>query len=124
MGSLSHIQSNLEPLDIYPFGKFPSDHHAIWIDITCHNNAFGANMRETVRPQARRLKSNDPKVRRRFNDEYKKNLTAHRLEERIYHLQTNAQLPLTQEQATELDEIFDLRQKGLAEVEHRCSPLQ
>jgi hypothetical protein len=44
------------------FGLFPSDHRCLWIDTT-YDNAFGYNMPRTVKPTARRLKSDDPRIR-------------------------------------------------------------
>ena len=46
-----------------PFNIFPSDHRALWIDITI-GNLCGNNMAPVLHPQARRLKCNDPAIQK------------------------------------------------------------
>lgn len=59
------------------FGSFPSDHRAIWIDLT-FSSAFGCNMPEIIKPQMRKLKSNDPIVRNKWIELYKMKLREHK----------------------------------------------
>ena len=106
-----------------PFGNFPSDHRAIWIDVTCQS-AFGSTVGEAVRPHARRLKSDDPKIRRRFNKEYETFITEHRLEERLYSLQERITLTPSPTETKELDDIFTLRRQGLERAESKCRKLR
>ena len=106
-----------------PFGDFPSDHRALWIDITSEN-AFGIKIKEIVRPQARKLKSDDPPSRKKFITAYTTYLSRHKLEERLYALQTRATLPLSQNDANELDQIFALRMRGVEEAESKCRKLR
>lgn len=106
-----------------PFGDFPTDHRAIWIDITSEN-AFGIKTREIIRPNARKLKSDDPSTRKTFIKEYTSFLEKHKLEEKLYALQTRATLPLKQQDAKELDSIFTLRLQGLKVAESKCRKLR
>lgn len=55
------------------FGDFPSDHRAIWADIS-YINAFGYKMPDVIKPAMRKLKSNDPIVRNKWIALYKEHL--------------------------------------------------
>ena len=106
-----------------PFGEFPSDHRAIWIDIS-HENAFGSNTLKTVRPRARKLKSNDPKVRNKFIKDYENHLRQHKAIPKLYDLQNRMTLPLRREDSSELEAIFKIRHEGIKLAEAKCRKLR
>ena len=54
-----------------PFGESPGDHRAIWVTIQ-YDLALGYNMNQPVKPQARRMKMQDPKAKKRFQEAYRK----------------------------------------------------
>ena len=102
-----------------PFGQFPSDHRALWIDIL-HSNAFGYNMSDITNPIARRLKSHLPKVRTKFNHDYKMFIRKHHLEERLYSLQSRLTLPITDADAREYETILNIRTSAISFADKRC----
>ena len=65
-----------------PFGEFPSDHRAIWVDIS-FDNVFGHKIPKLIIPQARKLKSDDPRVRDRWIELYKNFITRYNLHKKI-----------------------------------------
>ena len=106
-----------------PFGEFPSDHRAIWMDIS-QENAFGSTSMRTVRPRARKLKSNDPKIRNRFIKDYESHLRQHNAEARLYSLQNSLTIPLGPQAVEELEEIFEIRHEGIKIAESKCRKLR
>ena len=101
------------------FGDMPSDHRTLWIDIT-YENAFGYKMPPIINPVSRRLKSNIPSVRNKFNSEYKCFIRRFHLEEKLYHLQNRLTLPITPEAAKEYEKILDIRSQAIAYADKRC----
>ena len=79
-----------------PFGEFPSDHRAIWMDIT-FENAFGYKMPNIITPKARRLKSDDPKVRNNWIKLYKNFIAQHNLHTQLFKLEEEVRLPSSDE---------------------------
>ena len=49
-----------------PFGQFPSDHRALWVDLH-FQNVFGYKMPPIEGVTARRVNSDDPRSRKKFN---------------------------------------------------------
>jgi len=81
---------------------YPSDHRLVWIDIT-YENTFGFTMNELVRPQARRLRCNDPRIVHK--SEYKRQLLQHQTHVRLFKLQQTATSPMSLAQAIQLENI-------------------
>ena len=106
-----------------PFGDFPSDHRAIWMDIS-QENAFGSNTMKVIRPQARKLKSNDPKVRNKFISDYERFLTRNNAVTQLYSIQQSITIPLNKTLAQKLEHIFKIRQEGIIEAESKCRKLR
>ena len=102
-----------------PFGTIPSDHRPLWIDIR-YENAFGYKMSEIINPVARRLKSNLPKVRNKFNQDYKQFIRKHHLEERLYSLQSRLTEPISINDAKEYESILNTRSNAIAYADKRC----
>ena len=102
-----------------PFGSLPSDHRPLWIDIL-QDNAFGYNMSNLNNPVARRLKSHIPKVRMKFNHDYKIFIRKQHLEERLYTLQTRLTLPISDNDAVEYEKILNIRTAAIAYADKRC----
>ena len=69
-----------------PFNTFPSDHRAIWIDLTM-SNICGNRMADVLHPQARRLKCNDPKTQDKWTKFNLTFLTDRNAIQRTYTLQ-------------------------------------
>ena len=80
------------------------DHRALFIDIP-QTVAFGYDAPESKRPQARRLKTNDPRLVKKYLDHFKSVVLKHHLPERAARLADAAQFPLTVAQAEEWEWI-------------------
>ena len=102
-----------------PFGDFPSDHRALWIDIQ-YENAFGYRMSDITNPVARRLKSHLPRVRNKFNHDYTTFIRKHHLEERLYSLQNRLTIPILAADAIEYETILNIRTTAIAHADKRC----
>ena len=102
-----------------PFGDMPSDHRTLWIDIS-YENAFGYKMPSIINPVARRLKSNIPTIRKKFNNDYKLFLRRHHLEERLYSLQSRLTIPIHPDDAKEYESILSVRSDAIKYADKRC----
>lgn len=103
-----------------PFGEFPTDHRALWIDIT-YDNAFGFNIPKLHTPAARRLKSDDTVIRNKWITLYEQYLRQHKAHHRIFALESQA---LSQQfhysEEAEFQKIANIRKQGLAYADKRC----
>ena len=90
-----------------PFGFSPSDHRGLWIDIN-YQKVFGFITDMPVRPNARRLKTNDPHVVTKWQQVYSSYLIKHRLPQRQYALEASIQnRPLTSTQMAKYNAIIE-----------------
>jgi len=99
------------------------DHCCLWIDLP-EQWLFGGNMPVIVRPGARRLKSDDPRTRKRYLDNLEAFFTGHKLLEKTQQVDHDSNsLPLPQNLATELERLDDLRIQGMIQAECQCRKL-
>ena len=105
-----------------PFGEFPSDHRALYIDIS-YINAFGYNMNKIVRPKARRLKCNDPRVRDRWKKIYSEYIIGNELHIKQFGIEMKAQENLTNELKSKYEEVLKLRKEGMDRADKKCRKL-
>ena len=98
------------------------DHRALFIDIP-QTVAFGYDAPESKRPQARRLKTNDPRLVEKYLDHFKSVVLKHHLPERAARLADAAQFPLTAAQAEEWEWIDSIRVPAMLEAEKKCRHL-
>ncbi len=104
-------------------GCFPSDHCLLYGDIT-YANAFGYKMPKLVKPPGRRLKCNDPRVKKRWQQHYHTFAREHNIESRIFYLESVARRPLTTEQGLEFEKLLRLKRQGIAYADKRCRKLR
>lgn len=93
------------------FGGFPSDHRALWFDMT-YNNAFGCRMATTMTYAPRRLKSNDPKVQKRWIELMNEHIKTHKLDKRLKAIEDQMHSPLTPQLLAEYDNIVKIQNEG------------
>ena len=107
------------------FGEIPGDHRGIWIDVP-QKSILGYKMADIPTAQARRLKLNDPRVVRRYQELLDSYLSAHRLYHRLQRLRSTATSgePLTPEQATEYEELDKIRETGMKIAARKCRKLK
>jgi hypothetical protein len=87
-----------------PFGSFPSDHRGLWIDITM-DNAFSYKVPKSMKFKARRLKSNNAKVRNKWIQIYEEHIRKHHLHLRQFQLEATITQPMTIDQIAEYEDI-------------------
>lgn len=104
-------------------GIFPSDHCLLHMDIT-YANAFGYKMPKIVKPPGRRLKCNDPRVKKRWQQHYYEFAKEHNIESRIFYLESIAQRPLSPAQGEEYTKLLRLKKQGIEYADKRCRKLR
>jgi hypothetical protein len=120
------VSNTLHPIKCgyLPFGDFPSDHRAIWIDLT-FDNCFGYKMPNSTRPAARRLKSSDPKIRNKWNQLYAAFIKQHKIHQRIFKLETMIAKggTMTETDKNEYGKIMQIRNQGIKYADKNCRKL-
>jgi len=77
-----------------------------------------------VRPGAHQLKSDDPRIRKKYLDNLEKFFTSHHLLEKIQQIESKVtSFPLSQAQVIELERLDDLRIQGMIQAERQCRKL-
>jgi hypothetical protein len=105
-----------------PFTHFPTDHRALWIDVSMAN-LCGSDMAPITAPQARRLKCNDPKTQEKWIKLYTQYLNERRAITRAYRLQDNLHLPLTDTIKDEYEKLRTIRMDARIYADKRCRKL-
>ena len=107
-----------------PFDYFPSDHRGLWIDVN-YTKVFGFLTEKSVRPNARRLKTNDANVVRKWQQVYSDFLEEHGLMRRQFELESSIQgRTMTSSQIQEYNTIVTLRTAGMDRAEKKCRKLK
>jgi len=99
------------------------DHRCLWMDIP-EQWLFGGQMPVIVRPGARRLKSDDPRIRQRYLDNLEAFFRTHLLLEKTQQIDSDANaMPLQPQQELELERLDALRIQGMIQAERQCRKL-
>ena len=107
-----------------PFDYFPSDHRGLWIDIN-YTKKVGFLTDKSVRPNARRLKTNDVQVVRKWQQIYSDYLEEHGLIRRQFKLESSIQgRTLIPSQIKEYNTVVRLRTDGMRRAENKCRKLK
>ena len=77
-------------------------------------------MTDLSSPISRRLKSHLPKVRLKFNQDYKTYIRQHHLEHRLYSLQQRLTIPISDADAAEYESILNIRNSAIRYADKRC----
>ena len=105
------------------FGVFPSDHRALWLDISYHN-AFGCKMQQTVRSEPRRLRSDNPTVRNRWISHMSDFVKTRKLDKKLKKIERHMQLPLSESLALQYENILQQREEGWRYADKKCRKLK
>ena len=105
-----------------PFTQFPTDHRALWIDITM-DNLCGSDMAPITLPQARRLKCNDPKTQNKWLTLYTKYLNERNAISRAYKVQSSLQIPLPKTMEIEYEKLRTIRMEARKFADKHCRKL-
>ena len=105
-------------------GSTLSDHRPIWIDLD-KDDAFGSKLPPSMSFKARRLKCNDPRIIKRYNDLLETHLRKHGIYARIADLLPILQdRKITETQLTEFGKINNIVTDGMKKAEHKCRKLK
>jgi hypothetical protein len=88
----------------------PTDHRGLWLDIH-YQVAFGHVMPAVVSPQARRLKTTDPRIVQRYTDSWSQFIVQHDMLARAYAVQQTCTYPLSQDLQDEWEALDELRNR-------------
>ena len=101
------------------FNAFPSDHRALWIDMTM-SNICGSTMATVLHPQARRLKCNDPVTQAKWTKLYLSALRENDAVQRVYRLQDQLVRPLTDNLIMEYEKLRKIRTDACKHADKKC----
>ena len=99
-------------------GKRP-DHRCIWMDV-CLQMVFGHRMPPVQKAAFRRVKCNDPRIWKKFNQEYKSFASSCALGTKIFQTKADSLYPPTVHALEQADIIADLRYKAIAYADKKC----
>ena len=106
-----------------PFGEGVGDHRPIFVDITIAST-LGVNLPNPLSVKARRLKTNDPRITKRYNKILKAYFRKYNLGSRVTLLQDKIKHPLEEEDANEFERLDNIRMQGMVYAERRCRKLK
>ena len=105
------------------FGRLISDHRGIWFDIP-NTTLFGFNPQQITHPQARRLKMEDPRVVKKYNDYLHKKC----MEENLYvqwdNLHKKATSTLSHEMINAYENLDKVLEDHMEKAELQCRKLK
>ena len=88
------------------------------------NTLLGECVHKVVRPNARRLASKLPKVRKKYTEILTKHMRRHRVLPRLQHIFQHARQTLTAAQGAELTLLDKTKQEGMLYAERNCRSLR
>ena len=103
-------------------GENCSDHRPIWVDLTT-TSVFGANPPTVMSIKARRLKTTDPRIVKKYNTILEEEFERNNIYTRVLKLYNVFSNNLTPEQCAEFDVIDRLRSKAMKKAERKCRKL-
>lgn len=121
-GIFSSSTINIVKGGYMPFGAFPSDHRGLWVDIA-YENAFGYNMPKTIVPQARRLKSDDPRTRNKWIQLYTEYIQQHNLHIKQFQIERDISSSHNDKAYSESETIRKMRLQGIRYADKHCRKL-
>ena len=104
-------------------GRAMSDHRPIWVDLH-RDTVLGVKATRSPTYDARRLKTNDPRVVEKYITTLRELLAEHDFDMRSRHLFLSMQSPLTEEQQRQYEELDELRTWAANEAEKSCRKLK
>ena len=98
------------------------DHRLLWIDIP-FTIAFGHNISEVVKVTARRLKCEDPRIVRKYQDNLKLYLANYNMLEEARWLQSQASFPCSRQHEADYNILDSIRLEAMLKADQRCRKL-
>jgi exonuclease III len=106
-----------------PFGKFPGDHRAIWIEVNT-KDMIGVNPECLNKMNARRLKLQDPRTVKAYQNELLNRITSENLDQEIKSLFKVEETHWTKEHETRYNTVAEKYRRHMIEAEKRCRKLK
>lgn len=101
-----------------------TDHRLIWIDLET-DTIFGNSNQFEGRPSARRLKCDDPRLVKKFNELRLKHIIEHEVEYKLESLLLNLNANgFTEQIMQQVEEIDNLRVQGILLADRKCRKLK
>ncbi len=100
-----------------------TDHRGIWVDVS-FVTAFGHTMPPIVKPKARRLQCQDPRLVENFTRRLNKLFLKHNLLEKFKALHEKTTYPMPMEHQLEFNTLNALRHSCVKEAESKCQKLR
>ena len=105
------------------FGQLTrSDHRALWIELPMIV-FIGYNMNDIIHPAARRLKLEDPRVVKKYQDTLHQLFSDHKVYEKLAKLVAESTFPLPVEQQKQYEKIDLIRMHCMSLAEKKCRRL-
>jgi hypothetical protein len=99
-------------------GKRP-DHRCIWMDVRLQT-VFGHSMPPVQKAAFRRVKCNDPRIWKKFNQHYKSFASNCGLGTKIFQTEADSSYPPTAQALEQAVTVADLRYKAIAYADKKC----
>ena len=106
-----------------PFGEGIGDHRPLFMDVTIAST-LGVKLTTPKNVVARRLKTLDPRVVRKYNKLLKRFYRQFSLVDQVSLLQERATYPLSDEDASTFERLDEIRIRGMVYAEKRCRKLK
>jgi Endonuclease/Exonuclease/phosphatase family. len=105
------------------FNRLEGDHRGLWCDIPAEF-LLGYNLQYPAHPKARRLKTSDPTVRKRYIKLLHTQLSKERIYERMDHLYRSMQDKVLPTDILHFEELDDAISDAMASAERKCRKLK
>ena len=107
-----------------PFGEGAGDHRPLVIDID-QISVFGASASPSSKVRARRLKLNDPRIRKKYQKTLKKSYKIHKIEEKVAELNAiPIKYPIQPEIVVKYEAIDRIREGSMKHAEKNAENLR
>ena len=106
-----------------PFGKYPGDHRAIWIELVTED-ILGTNPEPLRKPEARRLKLQDPRIVKRYQEKLVQFVQASKIDTAIHELERKAEQEWTEKDEIHYNTIATQYRKYMLQAEKACRNLK
>lgn len=113
---------NIKKCGFLRHGDNGSDHRAIWLDIE-KKSALGIIPADIQRHQARKLKTKDPRIVKKYNHILEHEFERHNLYNRSLCLYNKMQTGFNSKDMVEYNKVDKLRIKSMKKAEHKCNKL-
>lgn len=109
------------------FGDMPSDHRLGWMDVL-YTTAFGHKMEPINIPGARRLKTDDPRILKKWIKSYEKSIRESKFHKRVFELEKKVNsrpegTDLTEEEKSTFSKLLNERKKFIEIADRKCRKL-